>query len=81
MEKLRNQMENQIVSQNQRMLGIAQNLARAYMFFKNTDYVNQQLEDYKKITREQIREVAQKYLAPSQRLVLYYLPQVQKSVQ
>lgn len=79
MEKLRNQMENQIVSQNQRMLGVAQNLANSYTFFGNTDYINQQLGDYKKITREQIREVARKYLEPSQRVVLYYLPKSQSN--
>lgn len=74
MEKLKNQMEIQVVSQNQRMLGLAENLANSYTFYKNTNYINQELNDYKKITREQIREVARKYLGPDQRVVLYYLP-------
>lgn len=75
LQKLKNQMENQIVSKNQSVFGIAESLANAYVFNKNTNYVNQELDDYKKITREQIREVAQKYLGPDQRVILYYLPQ------
>ncbi len=74
LEKLRNQIENQVVSNNQRMLGIAENLADAYVFYKNTNYVNEELADYQKITREQIREVAKKYLSKDQRVVIYYLP-------
>lgn len=74
LEKLRNQIENQVVSNNQRMIGIAENLADAYVFYDNTNYVNEELNDYKKITREQIREVANKYLNKDQRVVIYYLP-------
>lgn len=74
LEKLRNQMENQAISANQRMIGIAENLADAYVFYKNTNYINEELNDYKKITREQIREVANKYLSDDQRVVIYYLP-------
>lgn len=74
LEKLKNQAESQIVTQNQRMIGVATNLANSYVFHKNTDYVNQELNSYKKITREQIRDVAKKYLNPNQRVVLYYLP-------
>lgn len=74
MEKLRNQIENQSVSSNTTMLGVAENLANAYTFDKNTNYINQELGDYKKITREQIRDVARKYLSPNQRVIIYYLP-------
>jgi predicted Zn-dependent peptidase len=37
--------------------------------------VNEELDEYKKITREEIRDVAKKYLNKDQRVVLYYLPQ------
>ncbi len=74
LEKLRNQVENQSVSSNTTMLGVAENLSDAYTFDKNTNFVNEELADYKKITREQIREVARKYLSPNQRVIIYYLP-------
>ncbi len=74
-QKLLNQFENNFVSANTRMLGIAENLADGYAFHnKNTNSINEQLDEYRKITREQIREVARKYLNPNQRVVLYYLP-------
>lgn len=78
-QKLRNQLENDFVDKNSRMLGIAENLADAYTFHKNTNYVNEELGLYLKITREQIRDVARKYLNPNQRVVLYYLPKPQEN--
>ncbi|HRN71852.1 MAG TPA: pitrilysin family protein [Ginsengibacter sp.] len=77
LEKLKNQVENNLVAANQSMLGVAENLANGYTFFKNTNYINEELKLYKSITREQIREVARKYLDPNSRLVLYYLPKAQ----
>jgi zinc protease len=74
-QKLLNQFENNFVSANTRMLGIAENLAEGYAFHnKNTNSINEQLDEYRKITREQIKEVARKYLNQNQRVVLYYLP-------
>jgi len=55
-------------------LGVAENLADAYTFYKNTNYVNEELSKVKSITREEIRDAAKKYLQPDSRLVLYYLP-------
>ena len=74
-QKLQNQFENQYVSANTRALGIAENLAEGYSFYnKNTNNVNEQLQKIRSVTREQIREVAKKYLNKNQRVVLYYLP-------
>ena len=72
--KLRNQAENSFVSANDNMLGVAENLANGYTFFNNTNHINTELEQIKAVTREDIRNVAKKYLNPNQRLVLYYLP-------
>jgi predicted Zn-dependent peptidase len=72
--KLINQFENDYVSNNSRMLGVAGNLSEAYAFYKNTNHINDELEEYKKITREEIKAVANKYLNKNQRVVLYYLP-------
>ncbi|WP_196989005.1 M16 family metallopeptidase [Panacibacter microcysteis] len=74
-QKLLNQFENEFVSANTRMLGVAENLADGHVYFKNTGHINDELNAYKKITREQIREVAKKYLNPNQRVTLYYLPE------
>ncbi len=73
-QKIINIIENQFVTANSSAQGVADNLAHGCTFFKNTNYVNEQLSDYKKVTREQIRDAAKKYLNKNQRLVLYYLP-------
>lgn len=72
--KLRNQAENSFVTANDKMLGVAENLAKGYTFFNNTNHINTELEKIKAVTREDIRNVAKKYLNPNQRVVLYYLP-------
>ncbi|MEO9022144.1 MAG: pitrilysin family protein [Ginsengibacter sp.] len=72
--KLRNQAENALVTVNDKMLGVAENLANGYTFFKNTNHINTELDKIKAVTREDIRNVARKYLNPNQRVVLYYLP-------
>ncbi|MEO6917072.1 MAG: pitrilysin family protein, partial [Chitinophagaceae bacterium] len=78
-QKLQNQFENAYVSANTRSLGIAENLASGYTFYnKNTNNVNEQLQKIRAVTREQIRDVAKKYLNNNQRAVIYYLPERQK---
>jgi zinc protease len=72
--KLQNQFENEFLDKNTRMLGVAENLADGYTFYKNTNNLNTELEKIRKVTREDIRAVAKKYLNPNQRVVLYYLP-------
>jgi zinc protease len=72
--KLQNQFENAFVSKNSKMLGVAENLADGYTFYKNTNNVNEELDEIRKITRQDIQDVAKKYLNKNQRVVLYYLP-------
>ena len=38
------------------------------------EHINTEIEIYKSVTKEEIREVARKYLMPNQRVVLDYLP-------
>lgn len=74
-KKLQNKFENDYVSVNSKMIGIAENLAEGYTFYdKNTNYINEELAIIKSITRQEIRDVAKKYLNKNQRIVLYYLP-------
>ena len=72
--KLRNQAEDSYVTANDKMLGVAENLANGYTFFNNTNHINTELDQIKAVTREDILNVAKKYLNPNQRVVLYYLP-------
>lgn len=72
--KLRNQAENSYVTANDKMLGVAENLANGYTFYGNTNHINTELDQIKSVTREDIRNAAKKYLNPNQRVVLYYLP-------
>jgi predicted Zn-dependent peptidase len=73
-EKIRNQFENQIVSSNSSVAGIAENLAQNYMYFGNTALTNEQMQRYMSVTREDIQRVAKKYLTQDNRIILYYLP-------
>lgn len=73
-QKLRNQAENDFVTQNQRVAGVVQNLATYYTFLSNADLINTELELYKKITKEDLKRVAAKYFNKNNRLVVYYLP-------
>jgi len=74
-KKLQNKFENDYVSANSRMLGVAENLASGYTFHnQDTNDINKELEIIRSITREEIRDVAKKYLGKNQRVVLYYLP-------
>ena len=73
-EKLQNIYKNNFVTSNATVEGIANSLANYYTFFGDTNLINKELDIYKKITREEIKEVAKKYLNPNQRLRLEYLP-------
>jgi len=72
--KLQNQFENDYVDNNNRMISVAENLANGYTFYKNTNNINTELEQIRKITRQDIQQVAKKYLNKNQRVILYYLP-------
>ena len=72
--KLQNQSENDFIGANSKMLGVAENLADGFTFYKNTNHLNTELDEIRKITRQDIQDVAKKYLNKNQRLVLYYLP-------
>ncbi len=73
--KIRNQQENNFIGKNAKMLGVAENLADGYIFQnKNTNHLNEELDEVRKITRKDIQDVVKKYLNKNQRVVLYYLP-------
>jgi predicted Zn-dependent peptidase len=73
-QKLQNQFENSFVSANSSFEGIAENLASYNQLFGDTNLINTEIEIYRSITREEIREVAKKYLQKQQRVELKYVP-------
>jgi predicted Zn-dependent peptidase len=73
-DKVRNQFENNFVSSNSSIAGVAENLADNHVYYGNANRVNNQLENYMKVTREDIQRVAQKYLTQDARVILHYLP-------
>ncbi|MEH6406632.1 MAG: pitrilysin family protein [Leeuwenhoekiella sp.] len=77
-KKLQNKAETNFVNSNSSVEGIAGSLATYYMLYDDTNLINTEIDIYRSITREEIKEVANKYLKPNQRVLLKYLPQEQQ---
>lgn len=77
-QKIKNQIESDFYSQNSQMSGIAENLANYYIFFKDPNLINTEIERYQKVTKDDLKRVANQYLKPENRMVLYYLPESSK---
>ncbi|WP_343910013.1 pitrilysin family protein [Aquimarina litoralis] len=77
-KKLQNQFENNFVNSNSSIEGIANSLARYQMLYNDTSLINKEIDIYRSITREDIQNVAKKYLNKNQRLNLDYLPESSK---
>lgn len=73
-EKLRNKIETDFVSRNSTMAGIAESLSDYKMYFGDANLINTEIEKYMKVTKADIKRVANEYLVPQNRAVLYYLP-------
>ena len=73
-QKLQNTFENQYVNSNSDLESLAENLASYYMLYGDINLINTEIDMYRSITREEIRDVAKKYLKPNQRLILDYVP-------
>ena len=77
--KLQNQAESDFISQNQKDIGVATNLATYYTFQGDANLINTELDRYKKVTKDDIKRVANKYLTKENRLVVYYLPKSEEN--
>jgi predicted Zn-dependent peptidase len=76
-QKLRNQLENDFVSSNSRMAGIAESLANYHIYYGDANLINTELERYLEVTKEDILNAARKYYNKNNRVVLYYLPKTE----
>ena len=73
-QKLQNKFESRFVNANSSVEGIAGSLATYYMLYGDTELINKEIDIYRSITREEMQEVAKKYLNRNQRAVIDYLP-------
>ena len=73
-QKLRNQVENDFVSSNSRVAGIAESLANYHMYYGDAGLINTEIDRYLAVTKEDIQKAAQNYFSKDSRVVLYYMP-------
>jgi predicted Zn-dependent peptidase len=78
-QKLQNIYESNYVDNNASVEGVAENLATFYLLYGDVNLINTEIEMYRTITREEIRDAAKKYLNPNQRLILDYVPAKDKA--
>lgn len=79
LQKLQNKFENNYVDGNATIDGVAGNLASFYLLYGDVNLINTEIDLYLSITREEIRDIAKKYLNPNQRLLLDYVPSKDKA--
>ncbi len=73
-QKIQNQVEADFVTANNTVAGIAESLANYEMYYGDANLINTELERYRKVTREDIKRVANKYFSDKSRVVLFWLP-------
>lgn len=74
LEKLKNQIENDFISNHATVSGIAEELANYHTYYGDANLINTEIDRFLKVSKEDIRRAAQKYLGKNNRVVLYYLP-------
>ncbi len=74
LQKLKNQFESRLVNSNTTIASRATNLANYHTLYGDAGRINNELERYHAVTREDIRRVAQEYLREDNRVVLYFMP-------
>ena len=73
-QKIQNGLESSYISGTRSTEGIASQLATYNMLYGNTNLINDTLKIYQSITRDEIKEVANKYFNSENRAIINYLP-------
>lgn len=73
-QKMKNQIENDMITKNAKIEGIAENLANYHVYYGDANLINTEIDRYMKVTREDLKRVANKYFRTDNRVVLHYLP-------
>ncbi|MHA6246313.1 M16 family metallopeptidase [Pontibacter sp. CAU 1760] len=73
-QKLCNQVESNFVQDNSTVAGIAESLADYHVYFGDANLINNELQRYLNVKKEDIQRVAKQYLTKDNRVVLHYLP-------
>ena len=73
-QKVMNQIQSSFVQKNSSMAGIAESLANYEVYFNDANLINNEIDRFKKVTREDLQKVAKKYLNKDNRVVLTYVP-------
>ncbi len=76
--KLKNQIENDFYSRRNSVRNKATLLARYHTLYGNTNLINTEIQRYMDVTKKDLKRVANEYLVPENRTVLYYLPKSEK---
>jgi zinc protease len=72
--KIRSQVETGFIEKNSTVQGKAMQLGNYYIFFKDANLINSEIDKYMNVTKADIQRVAKEYLVKENRTVLYYLP-------
>jgi len=72
-QKLRNQVENDFVTRNSTVAGIAESLANYYMYLGDSNLINTEIQRYMAVTKEDLMNAAKKYYIKDNRVVLYFM--------
>ncbi len=75
LQKLKNQFESRMINSNTTIARRATSLANYHIIHGDADLINHEMENYMKVTREDILRVAQEYFREDNRIVIYWLPE------
>ena len=71
-QKARNQKESEVASSYGTVLARAEGLAHYHVYFHNTGLVNTELDEYLKVSRDDLKRAANKYFVPQSTDILHY---------
>jgi len=78
LEKVKNQSEKEYIERLAKISSIAEILAQAHVYQGNTEMANTELGKIMKITKADVQNVAEKYLIPTNCVILEYLPKAEE---